>query len=277
MHDNHDLDLIADYADGSRDPAAEELLTSCADCRAEFEIHREIRSMLASAPLPSMTDGERVSMRAGVHAQLDIGAPVVALDARRQRRQRRWLQLGSVAAAMFVTVGVAGVLSQGRETADQFIAIEAPPEDSRQSDGAEADAAGAELSAESAEMFSDTTAAAAEDTTAAAEGGFDATSTTEIGRAVAFPDPITRDRLDAHLTATIEWLPTQPAEQLDAAWFNDRELPAPTCLSSEVDAVFAVVNAVVDGQNVEAFIALDPETGEYESDIYEVDGCTLVE
>lgn len=279
MHDSHDLDLIADYADGSRDPAAEELLASCADCRAELEMHRQIRSVLSSAPLPSMTDEERVAMRAGVHAQLDAGAPVVSLDS---RRQRRWLQLGSVAAAMFVTVGVAGVLTQGGGGDDAAtVALEESARQSNDADGgAAADATtAADFATEMAspETATETTAAGATATTAATAGDVGVLEAMEVGQAVTFPDPISRDRLDAHLTATVEWLESQSAEQLDAAWFSDREVPTPACFSSEVDPVFAVVNATVDGQAVEVFVALDPETGQYRSDIYEVDGCTLIE
>jgi anti-sigma factor RsiW len=226
MHDSHDLDLIADYADGGRDPAAERLLDACAECRAELALHQEMRSLLAGSAPVSMTDDERAAMRAGVRAGINEVAPVVPLSA---RRQSRWLKLGSVAAAMFVTVGVAGVLTQ------------------RGGNDAAFDAASGQESA-ATEEAADTFAAATAETTASDEvSGFVAeeraaeslTPPTSDGLPVGGADAaaigvgiltdsgsVTRVELDGQLDALLDLLRNQPAsEQLDAAWFNDREIP----------------------------------------------------
>ncbi len=282
MHDSHDLDLIADYADGSRDPAAEWLLDSCADCRAELALHQEMRALLAGAVPTPMTDDERAAMRAGVHPRIDHVAPVVPLAA---RRQSRWLRLGSVAAAVFVTVGVAGVLTQqGGDDAG----FDAAGESAATEETAGADALALESAAE-------TTAAAstelAPEERSAAEDSQTTTTASSFGPPLGGSDgdalgvgvltdagPVTRAELDGQLEALIDLLSNQTvAEQLDTPWFNNREIPAPSCLASEVLPVFGVINATIDGTDVQAFVVFDATTTEYSSDILTVDGCTPFE
>jgi anti-sigma factor RsiW len=282
MHDSHDLDLIADYADGSRDPAAERLLDSCAECRAELALHQEMRGLLAGAPSASMTDAERATLRAGVRAGIDEAAPVVSLDA---RRQSRWLKLGSVAAAMFVTVGVAGILTQqrGNDTSATFEAAagseESATEEAFTLDAATDTTAAASMGEFAAEDRSTETGSQTESTTAADSppvGGADAAA---IGVGILTDaGPITRVELDGQVDALIDLVANQPApEQLDTAWFNDREIPAPSCLTSEALPVFGVINAIIDDAAVQAFVVFDAAISEYRSDIFLVDGCTPIE
>jgi hypothetical protein len=284
MHDSHDLDLIADYADGSRDPAAERLLESCSECRAELALHQEMRGLLAGAPPASMTDAERAALRAGVRAGIDEPAPVVSLDA---RRQSRWLKLGSVAAAVFVTVGVAGVVTQqgGTESSTTFEAAAGGSEESTSEEAFTLDAAtdttaAGEVSEFAAEDRATEAGSQPETTTAAADslpvGGADVAA---LGVGVLTDaGPVTRVELDGQLDALIDLLANQPdAEQLDTTWFNDREIPAPSCLTSEALPVFGVINAIIDDADVQAFVVFDATTSEYRADIFLVDGCVRVE
>jgi hypothetical protein len=288
MHQSHDPDLIAAYADGSQDPVAERVLATCAECRAELALHHQVRDILAGAPASAMTDDERSAMRAGVHAgMLDpihggVGgsresAEVISLES---RRQRRWLSLGSVAAAVFVTVGVVGLLNQGGDDASGDFLL-AGSESTTASDDvasglaledATATTAAAATSEEAFTPMSDADRATSAETTAAGDG-----ADTGIGL-IADAGAITGVQFDTLVAATIEWVADQPAaEPLDVAWFNDREIPAPSCLSSEVGTVFAVINATVDGQDVQAFVVSDPTTSEYISDVFLVDGCESFE
>ncbi|MGF1666363.1 MAG: anti-sigma factor family protein [Acidimicrobiia bacterium] len=282
MHDSHDPDLIADYADGSRDPAAERLLDSCAECRAELALHQEMRSLLAGTAPVAMTDDERASLRSSVRAGIDQPAPVIPLAA---RRQSRWLKLGSVAAAMFVTVGLAGVFTQqgGNDTSDAFEAAAGSAESATEEvfslEAATETTAAGEVSGFVAEERSADDQAPS-GTTSAAEsppvGGADATA---IGVGILTDaGPVTRVELDGQLDALIDLLTNQLAsEQLDTTWFNDREIPAPSCLTSEALPVFGVINATIDDADVQAFVVFDATSSEYRADILLVDGCAPVE
>ena len=107
MHD-HDLDLIAEYASGlltgADESRAAELVTTCASCAAEFADQQAIRSLLASAPAPALSEMERRRLRRSV---LDATAPPTATTP--------WLlrlrPLMGVAAAMLVLVVGVGVVT----------------------------------------------------------------------------------------------------------------------------------------------------------------------
>jgi hypothetical protein len=280
MHDNHAPDLIADYADGSRDPAAERLLDSCAECRAELALHREMRRLLAGTVPVSMTDDERIALHAGVRAGIERPAPVVSLDA---RRPSRWLKLGSVAAAVFVTVGVAGVLTQqggddasfdvaagAEETADdEALTLEAATETTAAASTAEF--AAEDRATESGSQPESTTAADSPPGDGSETAALDVGIVTDAGS-------ITRTALDDRLDALIALLRNQTvSERLETTWFNDREIPAPSCLTSGVLPVFGVINATIDGVEVQALVVFDAATSEYRSEILLVDGCTAFE
>ena len=272
MHDSHDLDLIAEYADGSRDPAAERLLDSCAECRAELALHREMRRLLAGTVPVSMTDDERIALHAGVRAGIERPAPVVSLDA---RRPSRWLKLGSVAAAVFVTVGVAGVLTQqGGDDASFDVAAgaeETADDEALTLEAATETTAAASMAEFAAEDRATESGSPPESTTAADSPPLDVGIVTDAGS-------ITRTALDDRLDALIDLLSNQTAsERLETNWFNDREIPAPSCLTSGVLPVFGVINATIDGVEVQALVVFDAATSEYRSEILLVDGCTAFE
>ena len=279
MHDNHDLDLIADHADGIPSPDAERLLESCAECRAELAMHLEMKELLASAPVVTMTDDERAQLHAGVRAGIEQPAPVVSIT---ERRQRLWMRLGSVAAAMFVTVGVAGVFANMEDGGVETAAFEAASDTTAGGESAAREDVQEESAAFAADAATETTAAASEDTTASGEGG--GAEQPEIPEAIPVgplvdAGAITFAELEERVTATIELLRTDPAPLvLDTDWFNgNSERPAPSCLSSEVDPVFSVINAVIDGQETQTFVVLDAATGDYRADTFLAEDCSLIE
>lgn len=122
MHE-HDLDLIAEYAQGtlpSRADEARRLIAGCATCAAEFRTQREMRSMLDALPPVSMSDEERIRLREGVLGHIPAAPPAPAPRAPRVGL-RRWYALGSVAAVLLAVVGLVGVLSNmenGNDAAD---------------------------------------------------------------------------------------------------------------------------------------------------------------
>src|SRR5690606_9546097 len=113
MHD-HDLDLIAEHASGlltgADEARASALVGSCPLCAAEFAGQRQVRTLLAESPAPSLSDFERTRLRRAV---LDGVAPAPrgGVDWR-----RRFLAVagGVAAVAMFVVgIGVIGTLGDG--------------------------------------------------------------------------------------------------------------------------------------------------------------------
>lgn len=122
MHE-HDLDLIAEYAQGtlpSRADEARRLIAGCEICAAEFRTQREMRSMLGALPPVSMSDQERIRLREGVLGHIPAAPPAPATRTS-PVRLRRWYALGSVAAVLLAAVGLVGVLSNmegGNDTAD---------------------------------------------------------------------------------------------------------------------------------------------------------------
>ncbi|HEX2405025.1 MAG TPA: hypothetical protein VHM29_10000 [Acidimicrobiia bacterium] len=107
MHD-HPLDLIAALADGSSGDEAEAraLIESCEVCRAEYQAQTEVIAWLAAAPAVEMTDSERATLHRDLWTEL-----------RRQPAKGSgmpwWQRLSYVAAGLFVTVGLVGVLNSG--------------------------------------------------------------------------------------------------------------------------------------------------------------------
>lgn len=146
----HDPDLIADYAQGTSESAhdARRLLDECAQCRAEYETQLRMKELLSGLPSVQMTEQERQRL----HRSLDkvSSGKVITLDDR--RRAQRWMKLGTVAAGMFVAVGLGSVFLQMNQGSDggETAALEA-------------------LSATTTTPMAVTTAAAAESDTAPAE------------------------------------------------------------------------------------------------------------
>ncbi|NIR41475.1 MAG: hypothetical protein GWN07_11975, partial [Actinobacteria bacterium] len=102
-------------ADGTASPREDEarrLVAACDECAEEYRVQREVRSVLAAAPVARMTDDERLRIREGALAALTTDPTPAARSSARTRRSdawmRRWAAIGTVAAALFVAVGLAG-------------------------------------------------------------------------------------------------------------------------------------------------------------------------
>lgn len=107
MH-KHDLELMAQYADGTLndDAVARSLVESCPTCRSEYESQTMVLALLAGVTSAEMTDTEK----AALHRDLwtDLRAPASAPG--RPLAWRGWAV--GAAAAVFVVVGLIGVMSQ---------------------------------------------------------------------------------------------------------------------------------------------------------------------
>ena len=286
MHDRHDLDLIAAYADGdlgSETGLAEELVASCEQCRAEFLTQREMGELLRNAPPVSMTEEERDTVRRSVLDRLEEpvprkAAPVISLETRR-RSTRRWLAVGSVAAVTLAVVGVGGMIlnSSGNDVSADFEAA-APADEA--ADQTFADESRMELQLDDAAE-----AAGADESTAANMSGV--TSTTVARGAAegvpeapflpyidAGPGPITDAELAVYVSQTLTALETgAPAEELTAEWFNTNDKPSPTCIASVEDPIFAVINATVGTDTLEVLVIQDQESGDFVAETLVVPGC----
>ncbi|MEN8233417.1 MAG: hypothetical protein ABFR89_00660 [Actinomycetota bacterium] len=111
-----DQELIVDLIDGRLSPQEERAalarLETDTELRAEYETQQMAASLLAEAPVPSMTADERSRLRAALKSELHL-APVVAPVAARPSKWRRWVApIGSLAAAAAVLAGVFVVLPQ---------------------------------------------------------------------------------------------------------------------------------------------------------------------
>jgi hypothetical protein len=111
-HDQHDLDLIAAYASGEIDPRAEDLVGSCAGCRVEFDLQRQVREWLVSAPMVTMADHERSALHHRVTAQLGHVLKNRRAGARRFAPSTLLVRLGAAAAGLAVVLGLSGVMGQ---------------------------------------------------------------------------------------------------------------------------------------------------------------------
>lgn len=161
MHE-HDLDLIAALADGSlRDETeARALVESCPECRAEYQGQVAVLYLLTSTPGAEMTELEKAALHRDVWTELR--------DAPSRAASTPWWQRWSyVAAGLFVTVGLVGVLSSqiqlgggeaGDTVADSASALDADP------------ARDEEVPFRSEESATEGGAESAATTTAAAEG-----------------------------------------------------------------------------------------------------------
>ncbi len=159
MHD-HDLDLIASYADGSLSDTgeAERLVSSCALCAAEFIAQQAALAALRDLPPVSLNDLERARLHREVLAAVGDGAPS---DVRVvEFRSRGWwervgLRVAAVAAVAVVGVGLVGVLGRMGPTAQDSLAGEELATEAAASD------ATMEAGSEAAELAGADTAAAA--------------------------------------------------------------------------------------------------------------------
>jgi len=105
MH-RHDFDLIAALAEGSLDDEtkARALLEACEECQAEYRSQLEVLTILSSTPPAEMTELEKAALHRDLWTELrnpSIETPT----------GRAWYRWSYVAAGLFVTVGLVGVLS----------------------------------------------------------------------------------------------------------------------------------------------------------------------
>ncbi|MEN8112841.1 MAG: hypothetical protein ABFS21_00520 [Actinomycetota bacterium] len=111
-----DHELIVDLIDGRLSPQEERAalarVETDAELRSEYEAQRAMSSLLADAPVPTMTSDERTRLHAALKQELHL-EPVVAPVPARSSRWQRWLApIGSLAAAAAVLAGVFFVLPQ---------------------------------------------------------------------------------------------------------------------------------------------------------------------
>lgn len=107
QHLQHDLELIAAYAEGllADGDEARHLVEECADCRREFELQKGVKSMVAGLPPARLSDPERLELDAIIR-RLSRGNVITLED---RRRTQRWMRVASVAAAGLVLIGLGAV------------------------------------------------------------------------------------------------------------------------------------------------------------------------
>jgi hypothetical protein len=153
-HSGHDLDVVAAFAGDPFDvdhEIAAALIASCAECRNEFDLHRQITIWLAAAPAVSLADDERAQLHDAVGRV--TGKPtVVSMAERRRQRQpghqrqpgQLLFRIGAAAAALAVVAGLGGVFRnlggdpaiQAFDTVTSDLAIEAESSAAESSAGA---------------------------------------------------------------------------------------------------------------------------------------------
>ena len=173
MHQNHDLDLIAAFAEDRLDDTApaEALVAACGECAQIFRSHRTVlQAVRLQAPVP-MSDLERHRLHASVWDSLQPGASSssTATPAKKAARTPWWYRVVPVAAALVVVVGIGANLLPGGDTAsggfETVSDTAGGPADAYRPLGAdEAQAGAAETTAAADAPYADTTAAAASGT-----------------------------------------------------------------------------------------------------------------
>ncbi|MEX2422672.1 MAG: hypothetical protein WD990_01720 [Acidimicrobiia bacterium] len=250
MHD-HDLDLIAEFASGfltgADESRAAEFVRSCDRCAAEFEDQTNIRSLLAAAPAPALSEFERTSLRRSV---LDTVAPPPRA---RMNWQRRFLAVTGVAAAVLVTAVGVGVVGQlgGSGGDDSFTVADGgesfatttaasdmrvPPADS--DDAAEADEEIGALAADEETV----------DDGAVAESA--ASSPNLLIDAGEFATQDELDSLLAEITALV-------ADTTDVVAVEDAVAFGATCAVDVESQLLAVVIATIDDSPAQVFLSGD--------------------
>lgn len=217
MHE-HSLDLIAALADGSLSDEAEAraLIETCQECRTEYHAQTEVIALLAGAPAVEMTDLEKATLHRYLWTEL-----------RNQPAKRLampwWQRLSYIAAGLFVTVGLVGVLNSGvlgggGEAAATTTAAEAQAFDEAPSEEVPFVAQESDDGESAPEMATETTAAATATTAAAAgedsltlpfEELADEARASQNDRVVAesadtdFEECLTRVGLDDHIVVDV--------------------------------------------------------------------------
>ncbi len=251
MHEYHDEGMILDLRN---DPAATEAeiaarLDGCEQCIADLAEQRMIAAYLADLEPPSLTGSERAALRSAVLAEVE-SAPVIPLS---PRRAWDWTRLGTVAAALFGVVAVAGLVSViggGNDDAATVADTVAASDLADADDGAmaleaapEADAAGDDAATE--ESAND----------------FAGASLAPPSELVVDLGPVDRPGFEAELDV----VRAQVVEMTESSGILQRmaEDVDASCVSELTDpgSIRAIVTAVVDGLDVEAY--LDATGGEF--------------
>ena len=116
MTHEHDFDLIASLAQGDLDPeeqvAAEALLATCPECRADLQLQREALAFLQAGPPVMLSDFERAALHKSVAGRLPPFRRPVPTSTTAPWFQRL-IPAMAAAAALVVVVGVGSVLVTG--------------------------------------------------------------------------------------------------------------------------------------------------------------------
>ena len=242
MHE-HDLDLVAAYADGSLTGDTSEvvrLISSCEVCRAEFEGQRRVIELLAAARPPELDPEERRAIRDRVWARLQAELRTVPTVPAARRRVPWWLRLAPVAAGILVVVVGVGVLLQsggGESTGVADLAAETTP---TAAPAATVTTGAAELATPLEEPFGEM-----------ADG--DAIPEAGMARAALV--------LSADLGETtleeIERTLDQRSEALMVPEAPDDGRPIPSCTDFVEGEILDAVTGIVDGTQVEAYLVDD--------------------
>jgi hypothetical protein len=244
MHEYHDEELILDLRN---DPDATEAeisarLDGCEQCLADLAEQREIAAYLAELEPPSLTGSERAALRSAVLAEVEP-APVIPLS---PRRAWDWTRLGTVAAALFGVVAIAGLVSViggGTDNAATVADSVAASDTAESDDGAMALEAAPE-------------AEAAGDDAAAEE-----TANDFAGASLAPPSDLVVDLGEVDrpgLSAGLDTVRRQVAEMTESSGVLQRmadEVDA-SCVGELTDpgSIRAIVTATVDGLDVEVYL-----------------------
>jgi hypothetical protein len=247
QHLQHDLELIAAYAEGllADGDEARNLVEECAHCQQEYELQKGVKGLLAGLPQARLTDPERLELHAIIKRL--PGGNVITLEDR--RRTQRWMRIASVAAVSFVLIGLGAVF------------VGTMGGGSRASFSTTAGALGGNDS--SAEAFVTTTAAAAT-TTALAQA-------TDMQRLAGGDADAVRAEIDS-LLLDESFLPAYSASPREEAAQGIQALCAAEVSDREV---VQVAESRLDGRPIVIFIVAT-EDGR-EALIYDEATCVLVE
>lgn len=292
-HALHDVDLVAAYASSVVDDVVDERrvaewLDQCEVCQTEFDVQNQVAAFLSRSVAAPMTDAERRRLQTGVLASLDeaaVGAKVIDLSA---RRQRRWLATASVAAVSLVAIiGVGSLLSGGLgDAGSELAAGDQATESTFLNPGAELKLE-PEVAAESASAAAEGDVTAADEATQ--EDGEDAAGAAEMAAPPPpealrenLADPQTRESLLAYLDARMEALSSEDfLVPIDPEALSATESPAPPCLTSDLGNVYLVVETVLEGDAVIAFVTDPTDTptarGELEAQVFDAVTCAPVD
>ncbi|MDX1449183.1 MAG: hypothetical protein R3246_08990 [Acidimicrobiia bacterium] len=237
MHD-HDLDLIAEYASDSLSGAeaarAEGLVASCAECAHEFRLHTQVRTLLATAPMPQMSDLERTRLRRTVLDQVAPPRPAI------RPWQQRFLAVAGGIAALAVAVVGFGVLGQSADDGSDTLAGE--PTTTAQADAL----VPADDAAGSMGVMSDD----------ATEEAFDMAEAESAAR--MSPLLVDARGQDVDLDSVLSELTVVVAETEALPSLDDLVAFGATCAPSLESTPLAAVLTTSDGQDVQVYLIGDP-------------------